>query len=344
MPGRSASSSTAAACPDDEAAWIADACTYGAIDLAAAATAETLEVGAVVLATGWQPYPMAKLPELGGGPAGRDRQRRDGAPRLPGRADRRQDPPPVRRERRRRGWPSSSAPGRATSTTCPTAPAVCCLASLKQATYVQGPAPRRRGDDVLHRPPRRPAATRTCSSRSPRREGVRLVKGKVGKIEQHDGALKLRVEDVEAERILDASADLVVLATGMMPNAAGDDLPLFDAQGRGRLRCSTTPAPVITVAGVARRPEDVAASVRDATGAAAARRWRPRQGGRDGQGRRFPVQRLRHRRRRRRSRRWPRPPRGPARPSTLTHACCCAEEGLAGDPRRRGRQRAQRTA
>jgi quinone-modifying oxidoreductase subunit QmoA len=100
-------------------------------------------------------------------------------------------------------------------------------------------------------------------------EGVTLVKGKVGKIEKaEDGQLTLRVEDVEAGKLMDAKADLVVLATGMVPNLAESALPVEvdrDADGFGL----DDPKRGLVVAGVARRPEDVAASVRDATGAAA---------------------------------------------------------------------------
>ena len=99
-------------------------------------------------------------------------------------------------------------------------------------------------------------------------EGVRLVKGKVGKIEQNGGNLTLKVEDVENETILEAEHDLVVLATGMVPNAVDEDLAIFTRKDDDGFVLDDIDARV-TVAGVARRPEDVAASVRDATGAAA---------------------------------------------------------------------------
>jgi quinone-modifying oxidoreductase subunit QmoA len=56
-----------AAVTDDEARAIAEACPYGAVDLDACATEQTVEVGAVVVATGWKPYPLEKLVDLGGG-------------------------------------------------------------------------------------------------------------------------------------------------------------------------------------------------------------------------------------------------------------------------------------
>jgi len=144
---------------------------------------------------------------------------------------------------------------------------VCCLASLKQATYVKEQLPEAevtiyfidlrapgRNEDLL----RKVAALR----------GVRLVKGKVGRVEPSAGSLRLRVEDVEAARIVEAEADLVVLATGMVPSAVGDPMPLFTRTDEDGFALDD-PAAGITVAGVARRPEDVASSVRDATGAAA---------------------------------------------------------------------------
>ena len=103
-------------------------------------------------------------------------------------------------------------------------------------------------------------------------EGVKLVKGKVGKVEADPaGGLLLKVEDVEADRLEEAHADLVVLATGMVPNVGSDDLPLNLQMDEDNFAIDDLPQGV-TVAGVARRPQDVASTVRDATGAAA-RAW-----------------------------------------------------------------------
>jgi quinone-modifying oxidoreductase subunit QmoA len=100
-------------------------------------------------------------------------------------------------------------------------------------------------------------------------EGVHLVKGKVGKIDQsNDGGLVLKVENVEASKLEEVTADLVVLATGMVSNLTEGELPIEihkDEDGFGL----EDPGARIFFAGVARRPEDVASSVRDATGAAA---------------------------------------------------------------------------
>ena len=62
--------------------------------------------------------------------------------------------------------------------------------------------------------------------------------------------------------------DLLVLATGMVPNLSDGDMPMEFKQDEDGFGLDDMAAKVV-VAGVARRPEDVAASVRDATGAAA---------------------------------------------------------------------------
>ncbi len=144
--------------------------------------------------------------------------------------------------------------------------AVCCLASMKQALYVKEQIPD--ADVTVYYIDRRsPGRNEAMLSRA-EAAGVRFVKGKVAKVSRGaSGALVLRVEDVEAGRVLEPEADLVVLATGMVPRGNRElPLPLLrDADGFAL----DDRASKVFAAGVARRPEDVAASVRDATGAAA---------------------------------------------------------------------------
>ena len=251
---------------DDEAKKIADACTYGAIDLDATETTETVEVGAVVIATGWKPYPIENLEDLGGGlddVIANVQMERLASPAGPtgGKILR----------------PSNGeAPAKVAFVQCagsrdvnhlPYCSGVCCLASLKQAQYVKDQYPE--AEVTMYYIDRRtPGRNEDVLLKVTEIEGVNLVKGKVGKIEQNGGNLKLHVEDVEAGIKMEAESDLVVLATGMMPSAADDDLALFTRKDEDGFLLDDFEAGV-TVAGVARRPEDVASSVRDATGAAA---------------------------------------------------------------------------
>jgi quinone-modifying oxidoreductase subunit QmoA len=254
------------ACSDDEAKKIAQACTYGAIDLDATATTATFEVGAVIVATGWSPYPIEKLEELGGG----------------------LDDVIANVEMERLASLSGPTGGKILRPSNGEAPAkvafvqcagsrdvnhlnycsgVCCLASLKQAQYVKEQYPDAEVT-IFYIDRRTPGRNEDFLLKATAIDGVNLVKGKVGRIEQNGSGLKLKVEDVEHEKIIEAEADLVVLATGMVPNAADDDLALFTRKDDDGFVLDDLDARV-TVAGVARRPEDVAASVRDATGAAA---------------------------------------------------------------------------
>jgi len=255
-----------AACPDDEAHKIADACRYDAIDLDAAATTETLEVAAVVLATGWQPYPLDRLPELGGSlqdVIANVEMERLASPDGPtaGKIQRPSDGQPPARVA------FVQCAGSRDVNHLPYCSGVCCLASLKQATYVKEQLPE--AEVTMYYIDRRtPGRNEDVLLSVAAMEGVRLVKGKVGKIEQSGGSLSLRVEDVEVGRVIQAEADLVVLATGMVPTSADDHLALFTRRDEDGFALDDATARV-AVAGVARRPEDVASSVRDATGAAA---------------------------------------------------------------------------
>ncbi len=244
----------------------AEACPCKAIDLTAEATQETIEVGSVVLATGWSPYPLEKLEELGGalenvisnvqmerlaspsGPTEGKIQKGDG-----------------------------SAPTKVAFVQCagsrdvnhlPYCSAVCCMASLKQADYVMEQLPE--AEVAFYYIDRRtPGRNEDMLMKAQAKEGLKLVKGKVGRIEQGEGdMLKLHVEDAESGKLLDAEADLVVLATGMVPNLKADGNVFGLDQDEDGFGIDNMGAKVV-VAGVSRRPEDVAASVRDATGAAA---------------------------------------------------------------------------
>jgi len=256
-----------AACSDAEAAAIAAACRYGAVDLAATPTAETFAVGAVVFATGWRPYPVERLPELGGGLL----------PDVIANVELERFASPAGPTQGRILRPSDGRPpSRVAFVQCagsrdvnhlPYCSSVCCLASLKQALYVKEQLPEAEVSIYsidLRTPGRNEDLLRKVAALA----GVRLVKGKVGAVQAAGSSLRLRVEDVEAERIVEAEADLVVLATGMVPSTVGDELPLLTRRDEDGFALDDLEAG-IAVAGVARRPEDVAASVRDATAAAA---------------------------------------------------------------------------
>ena len=256
------------ACSSEDLKAIVDACKYDAIDLEATEREQVVEASAIVLATGWKPYPLEKLPELGGGKLAdviaNVHMERLAAPAGPtgGKILRPSNGQPPQKVA------FVQCAGSRDVNHLPYCSGICCLASLKQATYVKEQIPE--CEVTMYYIDRRtPGRNEDVLVRVAAMEGVNLVKGKVGKIDKSDaGGLVLKVENVEALKLEEVTADLVVLATGMVSNLTEGELSIDckkDEDGFG----IEDPVERIFVAGVARRPEDVASSVRDATGAAA---------------------------------------------------------------------------
>lgn len=246
---------------------IAQVCKYNAIDLDAKETEETLDVSAVILATGWHAYPIENLKDLGGGELpdvianlAMERLANDAGP-TGGKILKPSDGNP----------PTKVAfvqcAGSRDINHLAYCSGVCCLASLKHAIYVREQLPE--CEVTMYYIDRRtPGRNEDMLTRVAEMEGVKMVKGMVGQVKGTGAMMTLRVENQETGELTEAEADLVVLATGMEPNVKTDDNPFnlqqdedgfgLDAASRG-----------LFVAGVARRPEDVASSTRDATGTAA---------------------------------------------------------------------------
>jgi len=251
-----------------EAQKVADACKYGAIDLDATETEETLTFGAVVLATGWHPYPLENLTELGGGVLPDvvanvmlERLRAPAGP-TEGKIVRPSDGRPPKRVA------FVQCAGSRDVNHLAYCSGICCLASLKQATYVKEQLPETEVT-MYYIDRRTPGRNEKMLTEVSAIEGVNLVKGKVGKITAGaGGVMDLRVENADTGELLEAQADLVVLATGMESNLKGTTSPFQPRMDEDGFALDD-PDRKIFVAGVARRPEDVASTVRDATGTAA---------------------------------------------------------------------------
>jgi quinone-modifying oxidoreductase subunit QmoA len=101
-------------------------------------------------------------------------------------------------------------------------------------------------------------------------EGIHFIKGKVAKIEDgaEPGDLAVEADDMLAGSKVRVNVDLVVLSTGMVPNTAGGRIPGLDLE-HDEFGFALEPRGTgVHIAGVARRPMDVATTVRDGTGAA----------------------------------------------------------------------------
>ncbi|MCU0691510.1 MAG: CoB--CoM heterodisulfide reductase iron-sulfur subunit A family protein [Polyangiaceae bacterium] len=244
------------------------ACKYGAIDLAMQATTSTVKVGAVVVATGWKPYDALRLTNLGFGTVKdvitnmmMERMANPAGPTA-GKIQRLSD---------------GKAPETVAFVQCagsrdenhlPYCSGICCMASLKQTTYVRDRLPDAKVR-IFYIDVRTPGRLEDFYTKVRADDRVSLQRGKVARItESKTGRPLLDVEDTLAGGIHQVEADLVVLATGMEPNLQQRTLPFevrMDDNGFGITDLERTG---FIVAGCAKRPFGVSDSVQDATGAA----------------------------------------------------------------------------
>lgn len=242
-----------------------DACRYGAIDLSRAVEQRTLQVAAVVAATGWEPYDAAQLDHLGYGKfpnvVTNVVLERMAAPNGPTRGK-------ILRPSDGKA-PQSVAfvqcAGSRDENHLPYCSSVCCSASLKHSTYIHSLYPDAQVT-IFYIDIRTPGFLEDFRTKVAANNQLKLVKGRVGKIEEEPGTHNLLVtaEDALADKKSTQPFDLVVLATGMVPRS--DGLP--SEFPRDEFGFVTNGTPGFYAAGCAKRPEEVTATVRDATGAA----------------------------------------------------------------------------
>ncbi len=226
-----------------------------------------VHVGAVIIATGWKPYEMTNLENLGSG--GLDncisnmQMERLAAPHGP------TDGKIVR--------PSDGkAPKRVAFVQCAGSrdenhlqfcSYICCMASLKQASYVREQYPDAKVV-VYYIDLRTPDRYQKFRQQVLADEGLRPVKGKVADMMQGEGgSVILTVEDALAGTKSKEEFDLVVLATGMQPSLAGEEtLPGIELDEDGFVINAEESG--VFAAGCAKKPLDVMKSAQSGTGAA----------------------------------------------------------------------------
>jgi quinone-modifying oxidoreductase subunit QmoA len=256
-------------CPGSECGKCVPACPYEAIDLEMKPETVALNVQAVIWATGWSPFAAETIENLGfgkypnvisnlmmerlasgNGPTGGVIQRpSDG-----------------------KGIESVAfvqCAGSRDENYLKHCSGVCCLGSLKQARYVREQYPEAR-IYIFYIDIRAPGRLEDFFAATEKDEKLSLVKGKVAKItEDGSGYLEVEAEDTLSTERVREKVDLVVLATGLVPAAAGE------VEVDGGLRTdefgfltSEQEQAGLLAAGCAKRPTDVATCVRDATGVA----------------------------------------------------------------------------
>ncbi len=110
-------------------------------------------------------------------------------------------------------------------------------------------------------------------------EGINVIRGRSAKVEQSNGQLLLRSEDIENERLIEQEVDMVVLAVGLEPREDAQDIGQMlgiSQSADGWFNESnyisdpvTTDKGGITIAGVCQGPKDIPDTVAQASAAAA---------------------------------------------------------------------------
>ena len=244
-----------------------EACSYQAIDLEMEEQELEFEVASLVFATGWRPYRTSNLTQLGfhGQPDVINNVMMERLSAVNG-------PTEGKLERPSDGKPVESVAfvqcaGSRDENHLSYCSAICCLASLKQATYVLEQNPEARVY-IFYIDIRTPGKYEDFVRRVQEMPNVNMIKGKVAKLEEGpEGRMTVVAEDVMNRRMMRQHVDLVVLATGMEPNLKGMKLDGIHLDDEGFLQPDAQ-QPGIYAAGVAKRPVDVNQSIQDATGTA----------------------------------------------------------------------------
>ncbi|MBP8645202.1 MAG: CoB--CoM heterodisulfide reductase iron-sulfur subunit A family protein [Syntrophobacteraceae bacterium] len=251
-----------------EAQKVKEACPYGAIELDMQPKVLDLKVGSIVWATGWKPYDPTKLDTYGSGTYANvitnvmmERLASYNGP-TQGKIVRPSDGK----------VPETIAfiqcAGSRDENHLPFCSTICCLASMKQTTYVREQHP----DTKMYifyidiRATDRLEDFYRMVKEDP---NVQFFKGKVAKIEEDPASrnLTLRVEETTSGSLHEITVDMVVLATGMQPNTSESPVPGAVSYDDYGFLASIEAGRGIYGAGCTRTPAGVSDSVQDGTAA-----------------------------------------------------------------------------
>ncbi|MBZ0157640.1 MAG: CoB--CoM heterodisulfide reductase iron-sulfur subunit A family protein [Alphaproteobacteria bacterium] len=253
-----------ASCTGDCGKACKEACKYGAVDLEMKAETLNLKVDSVVVATGWNPYDPNKLDILGFGKVKNVitnmMMERLASPTGPtaGKILRPSDGKPVM------NIVFVQCAGSRDENHLPYCSYICCLASLKQVTYIreQNPGSKAR---IFYIDIRTPGKYEKFYGKVKDDPNVSFTKGKVAHIVQAEGSddVIVEAEDMLTGAKVKVQADMVVLATGMEPSGTSRKVSGVSYNGDGFVLS----AQGINAAGCSKNPMDVARSAQDSTSA-----------------------------------------------------------------------------
>jgi quinone-modifying oxidoreductase subunit QmoA len=254
----------------DDAKRVQEVCQYDAIDFEMETKILNLQVAAVVWATGWQPYDAKKIDNLGFGQypniITNMMMERLAAPNGPtkGKIVRPSDD----KEPRRIAFVQCA--GSRDENYLPYCSYICCMASLKQATYLRERYPEAK-IYVFYIDLRTPGYRyERFYEKIKEDENIFLIKGKVAEVSEDSDTKNITVvaENAVTGEKIHQTVDMVVLATGMQPTTATNKLPADVTYNDEGFILNDFKAGGMFAAGCANKPADVVSSNQNATGMA----------------------------------------------------------------------------
>lgn len=256
-------------CKGKECGECVKVCRYQAINLDDKEVTETIKASSVVYATGWKPYDATRIDNLGFGKIKNVItnviMERIAAPN--GSTEGKIVRPSDGKEAKKVVFVQCA--GSRDENHLPYCSSICCLASLKQATYVREAYPDSKVT-IYYIDIRTPGKYEAFYQKVAADENITLVKGKVAKVEEDSetGDVIVTAEDILGGGKKEQRADMVVLATGMHPTAGEEKMNGFLKLDESGFVDQELLADGIFSAGVAKKPVDVNTTVQDATAVA----------------------------------------------------------------------------
>ncbi len=237
-----------------------DACKYGAVEVDMQPKTMTVNVGAIVWATGWNPYDATKIDNLGFGKHQNiitnmmlERLASTNGP-TKGKIVRPSD------NKAPETIAFAQCAGSRDENHLPYCSYICCLATLKHATYIREQYPDAK-ITIYYIDIRTPGYKyENFYKKLKEDENVFFVKGKVAEVgEESDGNINVVAEDAVSGEKKTQTVDMLVLATGMEPclksakpqadlvfNDDGFVVNDFEKGGMFAAGCANKPADVVT--------------------------------------------------------------------------------------------------
>jgi len=253
----------------EEGKKVKEACPYNAIDLNMKETTLSLKVGAIVWAAGWEPYNAKKIEYYGFGqyPNLLNNIMMERLASFSGPTGGKILRPSDKKEAKKVAFIQCA--GSRDENHLAYCSSICCLASIKQANYLIESNPDANAT-IFFIDIRAMDRLEDFYTKIKQSDRIKFIKSKIAMITEDENTHDLLIEGENTqtgEQIRDRF-DLVVLATGMVPNRLPEELTRFAGIDEYGFVINNGNNKGVFGAGCVRRPADVSTSVQDATAAA----------------------------------------------------------------------------